>query len=650
MLRKIILIVIIISTTILWSININAFGRVGGGESFSSGGDEGFGGGSGGVDIPVYAVFQAFRMLIYLNSHNPKIGIPFTIFFILIILNFGRNINHRWKSLTLSTKVKTSIISQSTESKEKAIESIKGRDPAFDINILLKRVENGFLKLQEAWSNQDLRPIRPFVSDAVYTRFSTQIAQQKEEGWRNVMENVRIKNSIVASAQSDKWFDTIHIRFEAEASDYRISLIDRKIINGTKKVAPFVEYWSFLRRPGVHTSQSPGLWEGNCPRCGAQLKISAMSRCEFCQSIINSGEYDWVLAEITQESVWIAKESKNISGAEEAFASDPFFTPQVLEDIASTIFWKDIYARQKGTIVPLRKLIHPNLAETMEKSWSGLEGRVVYNDPALGSSELELVERDGDWFKAYIRIAFSAIKYAVGSNGEKIPLAGGLNLPEVAIFVLVKKISAKSKKFTGLASLSCPNCGGPQSSTDNDTCEYCNSILNAGENQWVLKEVLSPLELLEKKRKITTTEKVITLETENQQSEIANEISRLVGPQSLLAGLVFVAGADGKIDPEERGFLLEWARKLKVPEEKVTSWIKDAPNLKNTPRVTMPSNPQEAALWARALIQTGLSDGEISNKERWALRQFCGRLNIDVLDLDRLIENEKRALLSRSLK
>ena len=40
----------------------------------------------------------------------------------------------------------------------------------------------------------------------------------------------------------------------------------------------------------------------NCPKCGSPLgdNMGEVSKCDHCGTITNKGDYDWVLAEITQ--------------------------------------------------------------------------------------------------------------------------------------------------------------------------------------------------------------------------------------------------------------------------------------------------------------------------------------------------------------
>ena len=58
----------------------------------------------------------------------------------------------------------------------------------------------------------------------------------------------------------------------------------------------FVEIWSFIRRRGVtSTPGDRGLFEGNCPNCGASLELNQLGACASCEAVLRNGEYDWVL-------------------------------------------------------------------------------------------------------------------------------------------------------------------------------------------------------------------------------------------------------------------------------------------------------------------------------------------------------------------
>ena len=135
----------------------------------------------------------------------------------------------------------------------------------------------------------------------------------------------------IVAYESDRFFDTIHVRVVASCVDYTVDLESGKKVSGSKQSESFTEYWSFLRRPGVKTLEKPGAVEGFCPNCGAQLQVSDRTECVSCNAMINSGEYDWVLSEITQASEWAFSPRRSIPGLPEMCDKDPAFNVQHIE-------------------------------------------------------------------------------------------------------------------------------------------------------------------------------------------------------------------------------------------------------------------------------------------------------------------------------
>ena len=78
--------------------------------------------------------------------------------------------------------------------------------------------------------------------------------------------------------------------------------------------------------------------EGHCPNCGAPIDINQNANCQHCKAFLRSGEYDWVLCEITQECEWQATKTTNLPGIQQTVERDPDFNTQELEDRTSVMF------------------------------------------------------------------------------------------------------------------------------------------------------------------------------------------------------------------------------------------------------------------------------------------------------------------------
>ena len=80
--------------------------------------------------------------------------------------------------------------------------------------------------------------------------------------------------------------------------DYVIDDKTRKVIEGDPQKDLFTVYqMNFIRKHGSQTESSvqDEAVSDRCPNCGAPLKISAISKCDYCGSDITRSPNQWVL-------------------------------------------------------------------------------------------------------------------------------------------------------------------------------------------------------------------------------------------------------------------------------------------------------------------------------------------------------------------
>jgi hypothetical protein len=237
-----------------------------------------------------------------------------------------------------------------------AADALRAADPGFDEARFLARVERAFHTAQASWCAQDLEPLRPFVSDGVFERFSLQIEEQQEDGWRQGMSGTRVGPLSIAHVEPGRHFDTVTVRIPFSADIHRVERETGERIAGSKLPRDqFTELWSFLRRRGAKTLTGEGLIEGKCPNCGAPLTLRQSARCAHCACLARSGQFDWVLAEITQASEWRVVPERAIPGLALLEERDPGFNVQMLEDRASVAFWRKCAADRRAAIDPLTR-------------------------------------------------------------------------------------------------------------------------------------------------------------------------------------------------------------------------------------------------------------------------------------------------------
>ncbi|MCA8914013.1 MAG: TIM44-like domain-containing protein [Planctomycetes bacterium] len=177
---------------------------------------------------------------------------------------------------------------------------LKQRDPNFDWSVFTARAHAVFTKLQEGWTRRDENILRPFELDHVYDTHRIWLERYREEGVVNVLKDIKIEYIKPVKIENDAWFDSITVRIRASMLDYKQRDSGQHLSGATRKRKVFTEYHTLVRRSTDRARKNPEPLR--CPQCGAPLdKISQVGVCGYCDSRITTGEFDWVLAEITQD-------------------------------------------------------------------------------------------------------------------------------------------------------------------------------------------------------------------------------------------------------------------------------------------------------------------------------------------------------------
>jgi uncharacterized tellurite resistance protein B-like protein len=611
---------------LLLSVTGIALARAGGGQSYggSSSGDSSGGGGDG-FGIIIY-------FLIRLCIEQPCIGIPLVIIIIVaLIVMKKKNLKKQYSTIQTASNRNLNQ-SQNSGAKQKALTDLIRRDPQFTDASFIQKATMAFLEIQQAWSNQDLSKVRRFISDGVNERFSLQLAMQEAQGIRNRMDDIQIQGMEIVSVESDAHFDTIHLKITASAKDTDVEIASGRKIRENYS-GSFVEYWSFLRKPGVQTLAGKGLVEGVCPNCGAPLELSDSGRCSHCDAIITSGEYDWVLSEITQSVEWGTSSSpSSVPGYTEMTAVDPAFNLQTIEDTASVIFWRYIKSYFENSADSIRKMACENytaaLAGSLEKTADG-DSHLYFADAAVGAVEVQSISQGTDFDRIQVLIKWSAQNQWINQQGKT--KGGGPKTIRPQIFTLIRKHGVGTLAGSVLNSAHCPGCGAPYTGGDKGSCDYCGRPLNDGSGSWIL-ESIEPFS----GARINSA----------MVSPVAGTSS--ITPDILLLAMASTMYSDGEIDDAEMEMLTAFAAQRGISAEQTSSIIASvAQPGSGLPR---PGNPSEAMEVLKAMVRMSLADGKLDDSEKALLEKYAESAGLSKNVVSATIAAQRRTLYKEAKK
>jgi hypothetical protein len=610
--------------------------RAGGGGGFRSGSSGGgFGGGSyrgggdsgGGLFLLMMFVFQ-----------YPYISVPVILVIIMLSLLGGSKANHARQN----HRIQRGLARLGPDAMKRAMDKILSRDPDFNEQGLCERVKGAFLVIQQAWSDMDMKKARAFISDGIYERFTLQLAIYADSMLKNTMADVNVHHCEIVAMHTDEFFDSVDVKITASAVDCYINTEKNKCISDDPSPETFVEYWTLLRRPGAKTKTTPGLLENCCPNCGEPLPLLDRTECPSCKALVNSGEYDWVLSEITQESEYSVRPPRNIPGLDAMRKVDPGFNVSHIEDRASVIFYRHIAGQFFGDAKYLFKLSSNEYLHTNRDDFKTQPDgtRRFFADVAVGCVELVEVISEDNAYNDFLRIL---IRWSGHKVSAQIP---GFLPPDFAAsrlyqheIILERQKGVKSSDKNILSSIHCPNCGAPETKSNKPLCEYCHTPLNDGSRDWILHDI----------RIFSGFPNV----TEEGNTFYASNIelpdgSTLALPDSdfLVSGAAAMMMSDGKIDPSEYDLISKFADARGMSRERLGKIIRSV--AEGTMQPVIPDDPVQGRAYLDAMATMCLADGKISIMETKLLYDIGEKINLDKPAVREILSGLRKNLLHKA--
>lgn len=620
--------------------------RAGGGEGFSGGGgDGGASGGSGGAIL---------QLIIFLIIEQPEIGIPLLVIFVVAYFFTHRSVA---RAVT-NNRIDRGMQAEDELDANQGLANLQAADPSFDARAFYQRITQSFLKMQDAWCAQDLSAVDAFISDGVRERFKLEFLQAQRLGEKDRMSQIQVISVSLAHATHDHLYDTAVAAIDARAVDQTISTSTGKVLSGSDQSEPFREYWTFLRRRGAKTTNKPGLMEGNCPNCGAALSINQSTQCPSCHAMIFSGEFDWVLTEITQASVWRPESEMTIPGVEDLIKRDPNFSMAQLEDTASVMFWRKATADITGKINALKKVCTPAFA-TM---YAGLlnphadGNRIAWGHCAVGAlrtlgvvaAAKAAMSGNGDpsgqnatapMDQALLQVDWSAQRFNIKPDGSTEHTSNAELFH--SLLVLERQPNCQTNIHAGISSAHCPNCGAPFSDDTADSCPYCGAVLTDGARGWVLAGML-PL----------SGEQAQNLLAQLPVPDTADDAAPAPAPHMmatapmLLSWAAYSVLAGDAADDQFDGLLMKLGQDHGLPDQMIRQIILAGHTHSLT--APKPESPAQARQWLGEMIQTSLEMGPMSSQTRALFERMAGALSMGPYDLKLLVNQQRSNLSSRA--
>ncbi len=458
-----------------------------GGSGHSSGGSSGWGHSSGGG-------------VSHGTSYGGSSHFDFSSFFTLIILIALLYLLFR--VILFFKKGSISTNSPMVSNEKKSVEQVDGwkefsaANPNFDLSEFLMKVNKAFIEVQTSWSEQNMNHMRRFITDGVYQRFNTQFKMMKLLQQTNPLSNINIANIWIDRIEQDGLYDIMQVGIEASMDDKFECALNHEL--DEEGLQDFIEFWSFIRKRGAPKKD---IYDSDkCPNCSAPLPehIGEVCKCTHCNAMINSGEFDWILSEITQKDdyyrndVFSDKPGDLKTKIHDMVSVYGDFSVQLVEDKASNAYMQIMTAKAMHDPSVMRRFVSDELfrqlAPKLEKN------QEIFNRIFLNKVTLIGVQKKENKNILIFAIICSIQRVQISNN--RVKLVDPDIMTQEDVICLTRDAQAGAGKGS-IYQHNCPSCGGPVKDTLDIKCSFCGSLLNSTANDWVVSALMSRSEFKE---------------------------------------------------------------------------------------------------------------------------------------------------------
>ena len=176
---------------------------------------------------------------------------------------------------------------------------LRAKDPNFSVQAFLEKVSNDYVQMQRCWQEKNWAPMRPLMTDALYSQFDRQLDELRRNGQTNYVERIAVLGCRIVDYRQDETNDLLTVELRTRIVDYTLEDATGKLVSGSRTAEKFMTYeWTLLRSKDMVTPKDDEVRQVHCPNCGAPVAINKSAQCEYCGQVLEVSSYDWVLSAV----------------------------------------------------------------------------------------------------------------------------------------------------------------------------------------------------------------------------------------------------------------------------------------------------------------------------------------------------------------
>ncbi len=157
------------------------------------------------------------------------------------------------------------------------------------------KVDNIFVKLYTCITKGNLTDVKHFISKDLEDNFQNKINEISSHNQRQIYDEINVKNTRIIDRVVTEEKKIIKVEIISRYMDYIIDLDTGDTIRGddTRRIEK-TNILTFEKR--LNTKNNNLVMK--CPGCGASINVNNSGKCEYCDTIFDLEDYDYILVSL----------------------------------------------------------------------------------------------------------------------------------------------------------------------------------------------------------------------------------------------------------------------------------------------------------------------------------------------------------------
>lgn len=469
-----------------------AWARPGGGHSYSGRRSSGGGhGGGGGGDFSGELIYFLIRLIFF----YPSVGVPLLLIVLFVV---WRMRNRGFESWSTSSPQRARMAAAPARPKQR-LAALFAVDPDFSPIVFEDFAYRLYASAARArTAGPALEALAPYLAPEVRRA----LREEEPVGvptTQVIVGSMRITQVTVPAPNDPQPQAQISLLYESNLSVGQ---------QNSERTFYLRESWTLVRDKSARTAPPEQTERLGCPSCGAPFESSDSARCRYCNQVVNTGRFAWLVRErrvlarelrppaLTSDVPEMGTNAPSIVDPEQnqawqaLVARDPALNEADVSARATMIFDKLNHAYSALDLAPVRGLLSDGMFDYL-RYWTdayraqGL--RNVLQNTRIVRTQRVKVQSDRYFDAITLRIWASGIDFTIDERTQHT-VSGSTQRPreysEYWTFIRAAGTRGQSR-----AQASCPSCAAPLNVNMAGNCSYCSAHITRGEFDWVLSKI-----------------------------------------------------------------------------------------------------------------------------------------------------------------